>query len=66
MNDRKSYLKIILSIAGLSAVSIAVFMFPSCDSPNGKSLTAPKTHLPVCTGSTSLIYASPKNFPLKS
>ncbi len=34
----KSYLKIILSIAGLSAVSTAVFTLTSCDSTNGKSL----------------------------
>ena len=34
----KSYLKIILSIAGLSAVSTAVFTLTSCDSPNGKPL----------------------------
>ena len=38
----KSYLKIILPIAGLSAASIAVFTFPSCDSPNGKSLAEPQ------------------------
>ena len=38
----KSYLKIILYIAGFSAVSTAIFMFPSCGSPNGKSLTAPQ------------------------
>ena len=42
MNSRKSYLKIILPIAGLSAASIAVFTFPSCDSPNGKSLAEPQ------------------------
>ena len=42
MNNRKSYLKIILSIAGLSAASIAVFTFPSCDGPNGKSLAEPQ------------------------
>ena len=42
MNSRKSYLKIILSIAGLSAASIAVFTFPSCDGPNGKSLVEPQ------------------------
>ena len=42
MNNRKSYLKIILSIAGLSAASIAVFIFPSCDGPNGKSLAEPQ------------------------
>lgn len=42
MNSRKSYLKIILSIAGLSAASIAVFTFPSCDGPNGKSLAEPQ------------------------
>ena len=43
MNSRKSYLKIILPIAGLSAASIAVFTFPSCDSPNGKSLAEPQS-----------------------
>ena len=34
----KSYLKIILSIAGFSAVSTVIFTLTSCDSTNGKSL----------------------------
>lgn len=38
MDCKNQYLKIVLSIAGLSAVSIAIFALISCDSPNGKSL----------------------------
>lgn len=38
MNCKNQYLKIVLSIAGLSAVSIAISTLTSCDSPNGKSL----------------------------
>lgn len=38
MNNRKSYLKFILSVVGLSAISTAVFTLVSCDGSNGKSL----------------------------
>lgn len=53
-------------IAGTFALaSIAVFTFPSCDSPTA-NLWNPKTRLPVCTESTSQKCASPKNFPLEN
>ena len=38
MNCKNQYLKIVLSIPGLSAVPIAIFTLTSCDGPNGKSL----------------------------
>ena len=38
MNCKNQYLKIVLSIAGLSAVPIAIFTLTSCDGSNVKSL----------------------------
>ena len=52
MNCKNQYLKIVLSIAGLSAVPIAIFTLTSCDGSNVKSLVEAQ-------------HAGKKNFPLR-
>ena len=69
MNCKNQYLKIVLSIAGLSAVPIAIFTLTSCDGSNVKSLVeaqpTPAPPQPVCIGSICPKHAGKKNFPLR-
>ena len=65
MNCKNQYLKIVLSIAGLSAVPIAIFTLTSCDGSNVKSLVEAQP-TPACLYREYLSETrGQKNFPLR-
>lgn len=66
MNCKNQYLKIVLSIAGLSAVPIAIFTLTSCDGSNVKSLVeAQPTPAGLYREYICPKHAGKKNFPLR-
>lgn len=65
MNCKNQYLKIVLSIAGLSAVPIAIFTLTSCDGPNGKSLVEAQPTPAALYREYLSETRGKKNFPLR-